>query len=438
MEQTAIDIVRTLQEAGNEALFAGGCVRDRLCGIEPKDFDIATSARPDQILALFPGGNTVGAHFGVILVKRKGHHFEIATFREDGDYRDGRRPESVSFSTSEKDAQRRDFTVNGMFFDPISETLLDHVGGRADLDAKLIRAIGDPTERFREDYLRLLRAVRFATVLDFQIEPVTREALESNAGRISQISPERIREELDKIWTAPQRVRGFDLLVESGLMAAILPEILDLRGCEQPPEWHPEGDVFVHTRLMLELLPPDAGLTLVLSVLFHDIGKPATKTYDAEDERIRFNGHDKVGAAMTEAILKRLRYSNATIEAVVSAVANHMVFKDVPEMRTAKLKRFMARDHFPDELELHRVDCEGSHGKLGNYEFLKEKQEEFENEPLIPPRLLTGQDLIDRGWKPGPRFGEILTRAQDLQLEGSLRSREEALAWLEEQETRRG
>lgn len=431
METAAIQIVRTLKEAGHEALFAGGCVRDQLRGVTPKDYDIATSARPDEILKLYPNGNTIGAHFGVILVKARGHHFEIATFREDGDYEDGRRPENVTFSTSEKDAERRDFTINGMFYDPVSEQLIDYVDGRADLDAKQIRSIGVPSERFREDYLRLLRAVRFATVFEFQIESATWQSIRDNAPNIAKITPERIREELDKIWTSPDRARGFDLLVDSGLMQAVLPEILDLQGCDQPPEWHPEGDVFIHTRLMLSLLPPDASLPLALSVLFHDIGKPATRTVDEDTGRIRFNGHDRLGAEMTEGILKRLRYSNAVIDATVAGVRHHMHFKDVQKMRTAKLKRFMARDHFDDELELHRVDCLGSNGILDNYEFIKAKAEEFASEPLVPPPFLTGKDLIARGMTSGPHFKEILTQAQDLQLEGSLSNREEALEWLE-------
>lgn len=432
MEEAARKIVRVLQEAGHEALFAGGCVRDRLRGVEPKDYDIATSATPDEILALYPKGDTIGAHFGVILLREGGHSFEVATFREDGVYSDGRRPDKVVFSSAERDASRRDFTVNGMFFDPVRDKVVDYVGGRQDLAKGLLRAIGDPDERFQEDYLRLLRAIRFATRLDFEIEEKTWQAIEESAPRVVAISPERIRDELDRIWVSPNRLRGFDLLVESGLMKALLPEILALQGCEQPPQWHPEGDVFVHTRLMLSLLPEEASLPLVLSVLFHDIAKPATQTFDEENERIRFNGHDRIGAEMARGIMKRFRYSNAITDAVVSGVANHMTFKDVQKMRTSKLKRFMARETFEDELELHRVDCAGSNGNLGNYDFLVARREEFANEPLIPPRLVTGKDLIDRGWKPGPRFKEVLTRIQDLQLEGSLTTREEAFAWLEE------
>ena len=432
MEAAAVAIVRELRAAGHEACFAGGCVRDLLRGVVPKDFDIATSARPEEILRLYPKADAIGAHFGVMLVKRGGHAYEVATFREDGDYHDGRRPASVTFSDAVADARRRDFTINGMFYDPVAGEVIDHVGGRADLGARLIRAIGNPRDRFREDYLRLLRAIRFATLLEFEIEPGTWEAIREVAPRITDISPERIREELDKIWKSPRRLRGFDLLAESGLMQAILPEILDLRGCEQPPQFHPEGDVFVHTRLMLSLLPPDASLPLVLSVLFHDIAKPATFTRDPADGRIRFNGHEKVGAEMTEAILRRLRYPNAVIDATVSGVAHHMRFKDVTKMRTATLKRFMAREHFADELELHRVDCLGSNGLLGNHEYLLAKQREFSAAPLLPKWFLQGGDLIARGIRPGPALGELLTEAHDLQLDGTHATREEALAWLEE------
>lgn len=431
MQDTAQEIVQNLQEAGHEALFAGGCVRDFLRAVLPKDFDIATSARPDQILELYPKGDTIGAHFGVILVKKAGQHFEIATFREDGDYKDGRRPESVSFSTAKKDAQRRDFTINGLFYNPLKRELIDYVGGKTDIESKIIRAIGDPEARFEEDYLRLLRAIRFATVLDFEIEDSTWSAIQAKAANICYVAAERIRQELDRIWVHENRLRGFDLLASSGLMKAIYPEIINLQGCEQPPQWHPEGDVFVHTRLMLSLLPTDASLPLVLSVLFHDIGKPATFSYDPDEDRIRFNGHDKIGAKMTEDILSRLRYSNAVIDATTAGVSNHMAFKDVQKMRAPKLKRFMARETFCDELELHRVDCESSNGNLENYHFLRDKLEEFESEPLIPPPIITGRDLMEREIPEGPRYGEILRRAQDLQLEGILTSREDALQWLE-------
>ena len=431
MEENAVQLVQALQDAGHIAYFAGGCVRDQLRGVSPKDYDIATSATPDQVLEIFPRSDSIGAHFGVILVKQKGHAYEIATFREDGAYSDGRRPDEVRFSDPENDAKRRDFTVNGMFFDPVAEQLIDFVGGREDLATGTLRAIGEPRLRFEEDYLRMLRAIRFATVLDYEIESETWNSLREEAPSIQQISPERIREELDRIWLHPNRIRGFDLLVASGLMQEILPEILDLQGVEQPPQWHPEGDVFVHTRLMLSLLPDEVSLPLVLSVLFHDIGKPATFMMDEKENRIRFNGHDKVGAEMAESILHRLRYSNAVIDATVSGVANHMRFIDVKQMRTSTLKRFMDRPEFPDEMELHRVDCLGSNGNLSNYEFLEAKKEEFAAEPLVPPPLVTGRDLIDRKLKPSPEFKTILQCAQDLQLEGELKTREEALAWLD-------
>jgi len=430
MKTAAIAVIKTLVAAGHQALLAGGCVRDSLLGREAKDYDVATSARPDQVMKLFPGSKSVGAHFGVVIVRHDAHHLEVATFRKDGAYTDGRRPDAVTFTTAEEDAQRRDFTVNGLFLDPIKDEVIDYVGGRADLDARVIRAIGDPRQRFAEDHLRLLRAVRFATVLGFEIESATWKAICENAPNIASVSAERVRDELSKTLAHPRRLVGFDLLVASGLMNVILPEILVLQGCEQPPQFHPEGDVFVHTRLMLSLLPEDASLPLILSVLFHDIAKPATQTVD-ETGRIRFNGHDKLGAEMTDAILRRLKFPNHVIDPVVESVANHMTFINVPKMRTAKLKHFMARPGFEDEMQLHRADCLGSAGDLSTFEFVREKQREFASEPLIPPRLLTGADLIKLGWHSGPALGTVLTAIQNLQLEGALHSREEAIAWLQ-------
>lgn len=429
LETIARSIVERLQNAGFTALYAGGCVRDQLRGVEPHDYDIATDARPEQVQKLFRRTVAVGAHFGVIIVLEEGAEFQIASFRADGLYIDGRHPETVTFSTPEKDAERRDFTVNGLFFDPIRQQLIDYVGGQKDLDAKILRAIGDPVARFREDRLRMLRAVRFAAVLGFEIEPETWKAVQENARHIHEVSAERIREELVKIFLCPQRVRGWDLLDQSGLMREILPEIERLKGCEQPPQFHPEGDVWIHTRIMLSMLPEQVSIPLVFSVLFHDIGKPPTFSVD-ETGRIRFNGHEKVGAHMTEEVMLRLRFPRKEIDATVEAVANHMAFKDVQEMRVARLKRFMSRETFEDEMELHRVDCASSHGFLDNYEFLRTKQEEFANEPLIPPPLVTGNDLIALGLKPGPRFKEILETVQSRQLEGTLRDREEALTWL--------
>jgi poly(A) polymerase len=429
MEQNAHDIVRKLRAARHVAYYAGGCVRDLLSGKPPKDIDIATDARPDVVQKLFPRTYAVGAHFGVIVVLENGFQFEVATFRSDGAYIDGRRPVEVHFATAEEDAARRDFTINGMFFDPENGEVIDFVGGRGDLDRRLLRAIGDPAQRFAEDRLRMLRAIRFATVLGFEIDPATWEAVVACSASITQISAERIREELVKIFLSPNRARGWDLLDASGLMAAILPEIEAMKGCEQPPQFHPEGDVFKHTRIMVGMLPAEASLALVFSVLFHDVAKPVTAMVDDEG-RIRFNGHDRIGAEMTETIMERLRFSRAEIDATVEAVRQHMVFKDVPNMRVAKLKRFMARPTFEDELELHRVDCASSHAMLDNYEFLLRKKEEFASEPIIPPPLVRGEDLIALGLKPGPKFGEILEAVETRQLEGALKNREEALEWV--------
>jgi tRNA nucleotidyltransferase/poly(A) polymerase len=424
----ATSVVRRLRERGHIAYFAGGCVRDALLGFSPKDIDIATDAHPEQVEQIFTRTVPVGAKFGVIRVLENEREFEVATFRSDGAYLDGRRPETVSFSSAEEDARRRDFTINGMFYDPIADTVVDYVGGREDLERRVIRAIGAAQLRFGEDRLRLLRAVRFAAVLNFEIEGKTWNALREEAKEIHAVSPERIRDELIKILADARRLRGFDLLDTSGLLEQILPEVSALKGCQQPPQFHPEGDVFVHTRRMLEFLPADAPALLALMVLLHDIGKPPTQTCDPAEGRIRFNGHDEVGASMSVAVMERLRFSTDEIETVAGAVRSHMMFKDVPKMRPAKLRRFMARDNFPLELELHRVDCLSSHGDLENFEFLLQKEKEFQNEPLIPPPLVNGHDLISLGLSPGPRFGEILEKVQTAQLEGEIRSREEALA----------
>lgn len=437
MEATATRLVERLRAAGHEALFAGGCVRDRLLGKQAHDIDIATSARPEEIQKLFPRTVAVGAQFGVIVVLEDGGEFQIATFRSDGAYRDGRHPESVIFTDAEGDATRRDFTVNGLFYDPVAGRILDFVGGEEDLRAGVIRCIGDPRARFAEDKLRLIRCVRFAASLGFRIEEGTWQALREHGHEITSVSAERIRDELVKIFTNPSRVRGFDLLDQSGLLAILLPEIEALKGCEQPPDFHPEGDVFVHTRLMLSLLPERVSVPLVFSVLLHDIGKPPTFHID-ETGRIRFSGHETVSALMTEKIFARLRFSNAETEATVAGVRNHMAFKDVKNMRVATLKRFLARPTIDDELELHRVDCQGSHGMLDNYDFLLLKREEFSNEPLIPPPLISGRDLIAAGLKPGPPFKQLLESAQALQLEGVLKTREDALGWLREEIARGG
>ena len=428
-EAAARSIVERLRAKGFEALYAGGCVRDRLLGLTPHDYDVATNARPEQVEALFPRTVPVGVQFGVIIVLEADAEIQVATFRGDGSYNDGRHPESVTYTDAEGDSLRRDFTVNGLFFDPVGEKVLDFVGGRRDLEAGLLRAIGNPAERFAEDKLRLLRAVRFATTLGFEIDPDTWREILVWGPEIHAVSAERIREELCKILLSPNRLRGFDLLDQSGLLMQILPEMEALKGCDQPPDFHPEGDVFVHTRLMLSMLAPDASLPLILSVLFHDIGKPATRVVD-ETGRARFNGHEGVSAEMTLRLLQRLRFPNEVIDAVIPAVRLHMSFKDVPNMRVATLKRMMARPTFEEELELHRVDCLASHGMLDNHATLIAKCEEFGREPLIPRPLISGDDLIALGWKPGKRFAEVLQAVQTRQLEGTLASREEALAWI--------
>ncbi len=429
MEPAARAVAARLQRAGFTAYFAGGCVRDALRGVTPKDYDIATDARPEQVQALFPRHIAIGAHFGVIAVRESGWQFEVASFRADGVYIDGRRPVDVSFTTPQGDAERRDFTINGMFYDPVAERVIDYVGGQADLAAGRLRAIGDADARFREDRLRLLRAVRFASLLGFEVEPETWAAVRAHAAEIGAVSAERIRDELVKIFRAPSRVRGFDLLDAGGLLRVVLPELDACKGCEQPPQFHPEGDVFVHTRLMLSLLPDEVSTPLVFSVLLHDIGKPPTARVDV-DGRIRFNGHEHVGAEMTLKVMERLRFSRAEIDATVEAVRMHMAFKDVPNMRVAKLKRFMARPGFEDEMELHRVDCLGSHGFIDNHIFLRAKQEEFAHEPLIPKPFFNGHDLLSLGLTPGPQIGAILEAAQTRQLEGAFADREEALRWV--------
>ena len=429
MAAEARKIVERLRGEGHIAYFAGGCVRDIVRGVTPKDYDVATSATPDTVQKIFPRTYAVGAHFGVIVVLGDDFQFEVATFRSDDVYTDGRHPTAVHFSSPEEDARRRDFTINGMFYDPVADKVIDLVGGEADIAVKLVRAIGDPAQRFAEDRLRMLRAVRFATVLNYQIDEQTWDALIANASSINQISAERIRDELVRIFVSPNRVRGWDLLDSSGLLRAILPELDAMKGVLQPEQFHPEGDVFVHTRLMLQLLPEQVSVPLVFAVLFHDVAKRVTATVD-ETGRIRFNEHDRIGAQMTEAIMRRLRFSGAEIEAAVEMVKQHMVFKDAPNMRVAKLKRFMARPTFDEELELHRVDCESSHRMLDNYQFLVRKREEFANEPIIPPPLVRGDDLVAFGLKPGPKFGEILEAVETRQLEGILRTREQALDWV--------
>jgi poly(A) polymerase len=427
MKEIAIDIVRRLRQAGHRTYFAGGCVRDMLRGVAPHDYDIATAAPPDEVQRLFPRTIPVGAQFGVVLVLEGGHQFEVATFRCDAAYLDGRRPSSVRFGTAEEDAQRRDFTVNALYFDPLTDELIDFVGGRDDLARQLVRTVGEPGQRFSEDKLRMLRCARFASNLGFAIDPATFAAVKSMAAQINVVSAERIRDELIKIFTRSGAGRGLELLDESGLLQEVLPEVAAMKGVEQPPAFHPEGDVFTHTRLMLADLPANPGVVLAFAVLLHDVGKPPT--FERAPDRIRFNEHDRVGAEITERILRRLRFPNDEIAQIAQCVAGHMRFQHVQQMRPAKLKRLLARETFPVELELHRIDCSASHRNLENYDFLKAKATELPPAVIKPVPLLTGHDLLDLGLTPGPTVGQILREVEELQLEEQLKSRAEALAY---------
>jgi poly(A) polymerase len=427
MNPRACDVVARLQQAGHIAYLAGGCVRDHLLGVEAKDCDIATSAPPEDVQRIFAGRVTglVGKSFAVVRVREDGEEFEIAMFRQDGAYLDGRRPVSVSPATPEEDAQRRDFTINGLFFDPVANRLIDYVGGEADLRAGIIRAIGDPAARFGEDHLRLLRAIRFAAKFYFQIEPKTWEAICAGAALIRSVSADRIRDELNKIFTVAKPEKGLDLLDQSGLLKEVLPDIAALHGVEQPPQYHPEGDVFEHTRLMLTKIK-EPNLDLALSVLFHDVGKKPTSRTD-ENGRIRFNEHESVGAEMAEHIMTGLRYDNKTIHTVRELVQHHMQFKDVNKMRQSTLKKMMARPTFPLELELHRIDCSSSHGDLEHYHYLTHLQETMTPEQIDPPPLISGHDLIAMGIPPGKTIGRILDAVKNAQLEGIIQTRQEAM-----------
>ncbi len=425
-ELLARRIVAVLREAGHSAFLVGGCVRDLLLHRAPKDFDVATSARPEQLLRLFPRAGQVGAHFGVILVHEDGATVEVATYRSDLNYLDGRRPEAVHFeSTPRADALRRDFTINALFLDPQSGEILDFCSGQADLHARLLRAIGDPAQRFAEDHLRLLRAVRFAARLGFEIEPETFAAIRLLAPQIQSVSAERVRDEITRILTEGSPRRGFELLSATGLLAHILPEIEALKGVEQPPQYHPEGDVWVHTMLMLDGLRNPTP-ELALGVLLHDVGKPGAFRIA---DRIRFDGHVELGVTLTRNILTRLRFSTATIEAVEALVENHMKFRDAPKMRESRLKRFLRLPHFDDHLELHRLDCSSSHGALDNYHFVQQKLADVPPDALRPPPLITGRDLIAAGFTPGPSFRAVLTEVEDAQLEGLIQTSAEALAF---------
>lgn len=422
--ELALRTAARLRSAGWQAYLVGGCVRDILLQRDPEDYDVATDARPDDIIRLFPGTQMVGAQFGVALVRQEGAQVEIATFRSEGVYSDGRRPDHVAFETDpRKDALRRDFTINALFLEPDRNEILDFVGGRSDLDRRLIRAIGDPAARFREDHLRMLRAVRFAARLGFEIDGATMNAIRRFAANIRDVSAERQRYELNRILIEGGARRGFELLDASGLLLEVLPEIAAMKGVEQPPEYHPEGDVWVHTLMMLDGLqkPP---VTLAWGVLLHDVGKPPTFRVE---ERIRFDGHVEEGVHIARRILNRLRFSNDDIHRIETLVANHMRFKDVTQMRESTLKRFLRLERFEEHLELHRLDCESSHGHLDNYEFVRKKLAETPPAVLKPPRLVTGDDLIAAGYQPGPAFGGMLRSVEDAQLEGTVLTRDEGL-----------
>jgi poly(A) polymerase len=424
-EELARSIVSGLRAAGHQAYLVGGCVRDLLLGHQPKDFDVATDARPDRVAELFERSEQVGAHFGVVLVREYTSQVEVATFRSDASYSDGRRPDQVHFETDPRqDVLRRDFTINALLLDPETNQVLDFVGGQQDLQRRVIRAIGDPEMRFQEDHLRLIRAVRFAARLGFEIDPATMAALQRLHGLIAKVAAERVRDELARILTEGGARRGFELLDETGLLGDILPEVAAMKGVAQPPEFHPEGDVWTHTLLLLEKLR-NPTVTLAMGALLHDAGKPPTFRVA---ERIRFDGHVEEGVGLAHGILARLRFSYEQTEQILALIDQHMRFKDAGKMRESTLKRFLRMENFAEHLELHRLDCLSSNGKLDSYRLVRSRLAEFGAEELKPTPLLTGHDLIAAGYAPGPAFGKMLAAVEDAQLEARVRSKEEALA----------
>jgi poly(A) polymerase len=434
----ALWVLQQLRAHGYTAYFVGGCVRDLLLGASAQDYDIATSAHPDQVMSLFPNTIAVGAQFGVVLVvvaaedsaQDKPIHVEVATYRSDVGYSDGRHPDAVRYSqTAKEDVHRRDFTINGLLLDPLSNEVLDYVGGRSDLERRIIRTIGDPRQRFGEDKLRMMRAVRFAARLQYEIEPNTMTAIGVLAREIHQVSRERIRDELDKMLTEGHARRCFEFLDATGLLIEVLPEVSALKGVEQPPQYHPEGDVWIHTLLLLDGLEKGCSKSLAWGVLLHDIGKPPT--FRVAPDRIRFDLHAEVGTRMAEEICRRLRFSNDVSEQIGTLVANHMRFGDVKKMKESTLKRFMRLPRFEEHLELHRLDCSASHRDLSLYEFVREKLEKTTAEEIHPSPLITGKDLIEHGWEPGPHFRTVLQAVEDAQLEGVLHTREEAMSFVQ-------
>jgi poly(A) polymerase len=446
----AASIVQTLRQRGFQAYLVGGCVRDLLLGREPKDYDVASNAKPEEVMQIFPDTYAVGAQFGVVLVPNPKQGFasqaargnsgtesseyvEVATFRSDIGYSDGRHPDEVRFSQdAREDVARRDFTINGMLLDPFSGEapgeVLDFVGGCKDLEAGIIRTIGAAETRFREDKLRMLRAVRFAARFEYMIEPATFAALHKLAAQIGLVSRERVRDELTRMLTEGRAHRAFLLLDESGLLKHVLPEISTMKGVEQPPEFHPEGDVFVHTLLLLENLPQPCSMTLAWGALLHDVGKPST--FRRAPDRIRFDDHVNVGVRIAEEICRRLRFSNDETAQILALVDNHMRFGHVGRMKGSTLKRFMRLPAFEEHLALHRADSLASHGNLSTYEFIRRKQREIPPETMRPSALVTGDDLIAAGYVPGPKFREILNAVEDAQLEGRLPTRDAAIEFV--------
>lgn len=440
MKRFATSIVQTLRQHGFQAYLVGGCVRDLLLQREPKDYDVATDATPDEVMNIFPETYAVGAQFGVVLVPvpedassnastPASHAVEVATFRSDIGYSDGRHPDEVRLSHDPReDVARRDFTINGMLLDPVSDEVLDFVGGREDLKAGIIRTIGESERRFAEDKLRMLRAVRFAARFEYQIEPSTFAAIQQFAHEIKAVSRERVRDELTRMLTEGHARRAFLLLDESGLLKHILPDISAMKGVAQPPEFHPEGDVFVHTLLLLENLPNPCPLTLAWGALLHDVGKPPT--FRVAPDRIRFDNHVEVGVKMAEEICRNLRFSNDDTEQILSLVDNHMRFGHATRMKESTMKRFLRLPAFDEHLALHRADCLASHRNLSTYDFVQQKRAEIPPEKIRPSPLVTGDDLIAAGHAPGPKFREILNAVEDAQLEGRLPSRDAALEFV--------
>jgi len=429
-EEKALAILRRLRERGFIALYNGGCVRDRLLGIPVKDYDIATDARPEVVQRLFDNTVAVGAQFGVIMVVLEGEPFEVATFRADAPYVDGRRPSSVRFGTIEEDAKRRDFTIGGMFYDPFEDRLIDLVEGRRDLRAGIIRAIGNPWERFEEDHLRVMRGARFAARLNFSIEPETRRAMSAAAPLLPRISAERIGEELVRMMTEGGAAQAMDLMVATGIMKEVLPEVLPMIGCTQPANFHPEGDVYVHTRIAVAMLSPGCAETLAFGILFHDLAKPSTRA--EQNGKVTYYGHTEIGAEMAIDILARLRRSRATQERVAYLVKNHLRLTMAPRMRTSTLKRMLAEDGFDELLELCRMDALASSSFLAHYHFCRHAIARMTPAQMRPRRFISGTDLIGMGFKPGPAFKNILKELEDLQLDGAIADRDAALAYLRE------